>query len=222
MEAVAENRLLVVWQDIKTRHKHPIGELTKGNGFVFQYNVDELQKSRLNYLTAFPDSKKAYHSKCLFPAFSSRLPDKRRSDMKEILSSYKMDSYDEFELLKRSGGKLPTDFLEFVEPIVLSDKIIKRQFYIAGTTCNENKEAIMSLKPQMTLQYQLEPENEIDKDAIQILTQGKVIGYIPTYFSKDVTDAVNSGRVIQIRVLDVKSTPVENLHELVKVELVIE
>ena len=40
------------------------------------------------------------------------MPDKRRKDVKEILTKYKLDKYDAFELLRKSGGKLPTDSLE--------------------------------------------------------------------------------------------------------------
>ncbi|MBU3181659.1 hypothetical protein [Clostridium psychrophilum] len=56
----------------------------------------------------------------MFPAFSSRLPDKRRKDVKEILAKY-----DAFELLKKSGGKLPIDSLKFIDPIFLDEKILK-------------------------------------------------------------------------------------------------
>ncbi|MCB2298617.1 hypothetical protein [Clostridium tagluense] len=61
----------------------------------------------------------------MFPAFSSRLPDKRRKDVKEILAKYKLEKYDSFELLKKSGGKLPIDCLEFIEPIYLDEKMLK-------------------------------------------------------------------------------------------------
>lgn len=36
---------------------------------------------------------------------------------KEILTTYGMTEYDEFELLKRSGAKLPTDNCEFAYAI---------------------------------------------------------------------------------------------------------
>ena len=39
----------------------------------------------------------------------------KRQQIKEILETYGMTEYDEFELLKRSGAKLPTDNYEFVK-----------------------------------------------------------------------------------------------------------
>ena len=73
----------------------------------------------------------------------------------------------------------------------------------------------------MTLKYQLEPKNELDKFAVQILANSKIIGYIPSYFSKEVAEAVNAGRYLQIKVLDVKPISDENWHELVKADLAI-
>jgi len=42
------------------------------------------------------------------------------SDQK-ILQKYEMDNYDSFELLRKSGGKLSTDTLEFIDPILSDD-----------------------------------------------------------------------------------------------------
>ncbi|MGH4138243.1 hypothetical protein [Clostridium sp.] len=60
----------------------------------------------------------------MFPAFSSRLPDKRIRDVKEILIKYGLEKYDVFELLKKNGGKLPIDSLKFIEPIYLDEKML--------------------------------------------------------------------------------------------------
>lgn len=43
-----------------------------------------------------------------------RIKDKSKTK-KEILKTYGMTEYDEFELLKRSGAKLPIDNYEFVK-----------------------------------------------------------------------------------------------------------
>jgi len=135
-----------------------------------------------------------------------------------------MVSYDEFELLRRSGGKLPTDSLEFVEPIDLLDKDIRRRFYIAGTqyVLNDNVGVFQSLKPQMALSYQLEPDNSVDKNAVLILSGNNRIGYIPSYFAKEVIEAFNLGRDVLINVLEVRPVTNENWHELIKAELKIE
>lgn len=65
-------------------------------------------------MVAFPNIESLYENPQLFACFGTRLPDKRRPEIKEILNTYGMKEYDEFELLKRSGAKLPTDNYAFV------------------------------------------------------------------------------------------------------------
>ncbi len=221
----SEDNLLVIWQDNTNKLRHVIGKLTKTNSYEFQYvkqEMPDLIKKGFKNLIAFPDLEKKYSSDKLFSVFSSRLPDKRRVDIKDILSMYELENYDEFELLKRSGGRLPTDSLEFVEPIYLSDKYIKRQFYIAGTKYYLDKSSFDLLKRNMSLSYRTEPNNSVDENAVQILCQGKVIGYIPSYFSKEVVEAIQIGRKIKINVLHVKPNMEEHFYECVKAELIIE
>lgn len=224
-----KKRLLVIWQDNKTRLRHIIGELTKGSCFMFQYNKENFQKLRsldFNVLTAFPDWDKTYFSDTLFSVFLSRLPDKRRSDINNILRNYDLESYDEFDLLKKSGGRLPTDSLEFVEALDLSEKNIKRQFYIAGTKyyCGEDFCNILKLAPNEPLSFQLESDNKIDKNAVKILHLGTTIGYVPSYFAKEVTEAILSKRNVSIKVVETKPNfqLSENWYECVKVEITIE
>ncbi len=107
------------WKDYKTRQRYIIGELSKNNKYEFKYrakDVEDAIKNGFEPLIAFPNINEVYENNDIFPAFSSRLPDKRRKDVNEILSKYKLQKYDSFELLKKSGGKLPTDSLEFIDP----------------------------------------------------------------------------------------------------------
>ena len=78
-------------------------------------NVKEAQKDGFELLVAFPQINATYENPHLFAVFGARLPDKRRPEIDKILEEYGMTEYDEFELLKRSGAKLPTDNYEFVK-----------------------------------------------------------------------------------------------------------
>ena len=107
------------WTNVKTGKQYKIAELYKENNtFYFKYiieNVKEAQKEGFTLLVAFQALNATYESPQLFATFSARLPDKRRPEIKEILETYGMTEYDEFELLKRSGSKLPIDSYEFVK-----------------------------------------------------------------------------------------------------------
>lgn len=109
----------VVWKDINTGNKHKVAMLYKENEkFYFKYileNVREAQKYGFSLLVAFPNIETIYENSQLFASIGARLPDKRRPEIDKILKEYGMEEYDEFELLKRSGAKLPTDNYEFVK-----------------------------------------------------------------------------------------------------------
>lgn len=107
------------WKDVNSGNKYKVGVLYKENEmFYFKYildNVKEAEKHGFSPLVAFPNINSIYENSHLFACFGARLPDKRRPEIKEILSTYAMEEYDEFELLKRSGAKLPKDNYEFVK-----------------------------------------------------------------------------------------------------------
>lgn len=61
---------------------------------------------------------------CFFKQTSGQ----KRKDIKKILEKYKLEEYDSYELLKRSGAKLPIDNLQFIDPILDFEDEFKRNF----------------------------------------------------------------------------------------------
>ena len=100
-----------------------IGVLSKYSSgkyeFKYSFSAETYKCMGFNGIEAFPDFNKTYTSDRLFPVFSSRLPDKNRKDISKILKKYGLKEYDEFQLLIRSGGKLPIDNFEFTNNINL-------------------------------------------------------------------------------------------------------
>ncbi len=111
--------LYVIWKNPRTKRSYIIGKLSRTEtGFSFEYcnEYKSAMSDGWNGLESFPLDKK-YESTTLFPVFQSRLPDKKRRDLPEILKKYGLDSYVGYELLKKSGGRLPIDTFEFIEPV---------------------------------------------------------------------------------------------------------
>lgn len=110
--------LYLVWTNVNTGRKYKVAELYKKDKmYYFKYILDNVKKAQedgFELLIAFPQINATYENSQLFAVFSSRLPDENRPEIKKILETYGMREYDEFELLKRSGAKLPTDSYEFV------------------------------------------------------------------------------------------------------------
>ena len=194
--------LYVIWKDPKSRRQFIIGKLSK-NGlyeFSYEYEINEAIKAGFNALISFDDISKTYYSEDLFSPFASRLPDKKRKDIDKILDKYDMSEYDTYELLKRSGARLPIDTLEFVDPIPLEvDKNIIRYFYIAGVRhyagCEGYKcDDSIKLESNETLILELEPENKFDPYAIKVFDKkNNHLGYIPRYYSGELTSLINRG-----------------------------
>lgn len=118
MESQNKNDCIYLfWKNPKTGNKFVVAKLSKDDKYVFEYvdSVKEALKEGFMLLIAFDDINKKYISNNLFPTFSSRVPDKKRKDIKKILNKYGMNEYDEYELLKLSGGRLPIDNLEFID-----------------------------------------------------------------------------------------------------------
>lgn len=109
------------WVNRNTNQKYKVAELYKENNkYYFKYLIEDVKIAKKNgfeLLISFPNLHTTYENPRLFAVFGARLPEPTRPEIKLILETYGMTKYDEFELLKRSGAKLPTDNYEFYTDI---------------------------------------------------------------------------------------------------------
>lgn len=203
--------LFLIWKSERNRTQYVIGELSKNSHYQFKYcdQIEEAEKQGFTPLTSFPDLDRVYESEVLFPVFESRLPDKKRKDIGSILKKYEMDEYEPYQLLKRSGARLPIDNLYFIDPIIDVNIPLKRKFYIAGARyyigC-EGKDCDKSLEisKQDKVFLELEPDNIKDPKAIKVLNKERdLLGYIPRYYSSRVFEMIQNERYIECTVLNV-------------------
>lgn len=184
---IKSDYLYLIWKNPQTRLRHIVGTLKKSDKYEFQYSKDikQCQKEGFDLLVSFPDINKKYVSNKMFPEFLSRIPGPTRVDIDEILKKYKLDLYDDFELLKKSGAKTSLDTLEFIDPILnLRGKNITREFYIAGTRyyCKRDNEEKINKGDNVILK--VETDNKIDKNAIKMEINNIFVGYVPKYYSE--------------------------------------
>ncbi|MCL2860677.1 MAG: hypothetical protein FWF46_09130 [Oscillospiraceae bacterium] len=113
-----KDTLYLVWTDSED-NKYKVGTLYKeDNGYHFKYNLEEVKKAMekgFTLLIPFPNINATYDNPELFAIFGARVPDKKRPEIKKILETYDLTEYDEFELLKKTKGKVQTDDYEFVQ-----------------------------------------------------------------------------------------------------------
>lgn len=195
-----EDYLYLIWKNPETRKNYTVGKLTRDVEFTFQYceEYEEAKKSGWRGLEAFPEER-IYKSEFLFPVFASRLPDPKRRDIKKILEKYGLSAYDQYELLKRNGGKLPIDTYEFVWPIFPEDKAVEREFYVMGvrhvaSCCGKKCPNFPYVKSGDELLLCHEANNQFDPYAILVTTKAnEKLGYIPRYYNKAVLKRMSAG-----------------------------
>lgn len=225
--AVKEKRdyLYLIWKSESDRRQYIIGELSKNSHYEFKYSdeVKQAEKEGFTLLVAFPNINVTYTNAELFPVFESRLPDKKRKDIKNILAKYDMEEYEPYQLLKRSGARLPIDNLYFIDPILDTDNNIKRVFHMAGVRhyigcdgldCDKS----LDISKGEEVELELEPDNVKDKKAVKVLNKRKQkLGYIPRYYSKEVFELIQQGRNLKCSVLNVDKN--QSCDECVKLVL---
>ena len=219
------NYLLLIWKDPETRRNYTVGKLTRGDCFTFQYygEAENAEEAGWKLLGAFPTYQE-YRSNTMFPVFSSRLPDKKRRDIQNILEKYGLMEYDEFELLRRSGARLPIDTYEFIDPIPPDDTEVEREFYMTGiryhSACQGSDcGALPRVKVGDILLLEEEPENAYDPMAIRVLTQEKeVLGYVPRYYNKAILVRLHDGMDYSCKITEVNAN-MRNCSECLKARL---
>ena len=215
--------LYLIWKSGRSGQQYIVGQLTRNSHFEFRY-CDEVKsaiKDGFAPLLCFPDLDKQYEDDKLFSVFSSRLPDKKRKNINDILKKYGLEDYDEYTLLKRSGAKLPIDNLEFIDPILDEEKNITRIFFVAGVRHYLNCKGDDCLKAiEVTRGDEIflkkDPGNKYDANAVQVLDySGKILGYIPRYYSSNVTELLETKKTISCHVYNVDKS--QNCNECIKI-----
>lgn len=203
--------MYLIWKAEKSRKQYIVGELSKNGKYEFKYSkeVHDAIKEGFTPLIPFTDIYKEYSSAELFPVFSSRLPDRKRKDMDKILEKYGMNEYDPYQLLKKSGARLPIDSMQFIDPILDFDNAFERKFYMAGTRhylgCKGNDcDKSITVQCGEEVYLKKEPENIYDSNAIKVVNyKEELLGYIPKYYSWAFTRIMDQKRNIFCHVVNI-------------------
>lgn len=183
--------LYLIWKCETTRRQYIVGQLTKNGQYEFEYckEIEDAKKVGFFPLVSFEETDRVYKSEELFPVFSSRLPDRKRKDISKILDKYGLQEYDAYQLLKRSGAKLPIDNLQFIDPILNFESDFEKKIWLAGVRhylgCNGNECSIaIDVSKEERVFLRREVDNKHDENAIQVINeQGGLLGYIPRYYN---------------------------------------
>ncbi|WP_027723949.1 HIRAN domain-containing protein [Tuberibacillus calidus] len=198
--------LWLIWQNVETRQRYHIGNLSSLNGeYTFSYELSGKRRTLFDAMKngykphlAFRDIKKVYKSNRLFDAFARRLPDKRRPDFHEILQSFGLSKdCTDMDLLRATGGRLATDPYEFVSPIYKYNDHFDFDFYIAGWRYYDGEKVLQQLKINEEVRFELDKDNPKDTKAVTIFTKtsNQKLGFVPAFYSGFMYDVIkNNGK----------------------------
>lgn len=203
--------LYLIWKCASNRRQYIVGQLTKNGQYEFQYceEIEEALKVGFTPLVSFEELDVVYKSEKLFPVFASRLPDRKRKDINKILKKYGLEEYDSYQLLKKSGAKLPIDNLQFIDPILNYENSFEKLFYVAGARhylgCDGNQcENAVQVTRGDEVFLEHEFDNPHDENAIRVVNeQQDLLGYVPRYYSRAFVKFIEEDRVEECHVANV-------------------
>jgi hypothetical protein len=217
------NKLFLAWQEPKSRHWFPIGQLTfDGTHYHFVYinGVKKAQaESNFQLLHSFPDRDRFYTSSELFPLFSNRLMRQSRPDYQDYIQWLNIPQNEDnpIAVLARSGGQKATDNFEvFPCPERNENGTYHLHFFVRGLRyMPENSiEKVKHLQPGERLYLMQDCQNSYDKDALLLRTEERHnLGYCPRYLAADVVKILQQNPE-SVDVFVVKINPAPTLIQL--------
>lgn len=200
----------VIWQDQTTRGLEHVGWLVyTGDEFTFSYVDEAKNHERFQPFPAFPRFDETYRSAELFPYFALRLTNAADPRYDAVLDALGLtrDEATPVELLARSPES-PHDTIQVVpEPKEMPDGTLERIFLVSGTRHADERDPdtlsrlIEALPAEAPLDLIAEPENEYNPLAIQLVANGKRVGWIPNYLLQEIHGYINSSRSVSVVVV---------------------
>lgn len=208
MQKEQKCELWLVWKEPQSRQRYVVGKLWFDHEYKFRYfhsseecaqninhcGVDLAEQQGFSKLVPFPEMQ-VYSNEHLFYIFERRLPNRHRPDFPELARYLNVTvNCSPLDLLQATGGRLATDTMEFVTPLVFSrNGAFDIDFYVAGWRHYQGETVINQLSPGTAVKLYLEPDNPYDPFAIQVLSQeGILLGHVPIYYSRYLDEVVRS------------------------------
>lgn len=191
--------LLLVWKHRVTRARYVIGTLRRdASGYHFRYSkgssprgLDEARNEGFTLLAPFLDPASDYSASGLFPIFKRRLP-----TFEGEYERFDLSPEQDLEYLRLTGGRLPADTFEFLEPMDKGDDAGEWlvTFPIAGWRYYDGEKVMGELQEGIQLRLELEPDNPKDRNAVRILSPSREkLGYVPAIYAWYIDEAVAKG-----------------------------
>ena len=182
------DQIYLSWRKGQGSRRHIIGllrQLADGR-FVFNYDKAQVEKAAedgFTTYTEFSDLNKQYNSNVV-DVFAQRLIKAERPDVHNFYRFWEIEPEyqdNKFYLLGHTQGLLPTDNFEFLADY----KIVEGLHFLTELAGLNNLQLPSSaLTIGDVLQFKTEPTNQYDPEAVMVLKDNELIGYIKKVHSK--------------------------------------
>lgn len=183
---IIPDRLLLVWQPLEehlSRTRRVVGELYRSTqGVCFRYLTDtedfrEARKVGFECFPAFPDQSTEYCD--VLEVFMTRLPPRSRNDFNDYLSAHRLPrdiEIDDFTLLGYTEARVPGDGFSIIHPFDGAPSPCQFLSEIAGYRHYHENNGTDLIGKRLT--FEVEHANPHDPDAIMVLGEGILLGYV--------------------------------------------
>lgn len=197
-------RLFLVWHstsDSSIRHRRIVGELFKDADSVsFRYlkGTDDYRNAEKEGFIGFPAF--TVHQNGVFEhaldAFMSRLPPRKRADFTKYLAQYALPSDfsgSDLSLLGYTGARLASDGFELCPDFSDASEPVDIVLEVNGAQYNFIEK--LTIAEGSPVQFEPEPDNEFDSDAIAIHTTRGKIGYVSRGLNRSLKGLLTRAKV---------------------------
>jgi hypothetical protein len=185
-------RLLLIWQNPKTRSFVRVGELAHlvDGRYSFRYLATASSDPDFFALDEYPFVDRAYVSDSLPAFFANRVMSSGRESYKDYIGWLGLDATPvapPMEVLARTGGGKATDTFHVVEvPGEGSDEGVWCRFFASGVRHVATASDVLGrLAPGMELQLEGDALNAVNPHALLLTNDGQSVGWVPDWLIQD-------------------------------------
>jgi len=178
-------RLLLSWQTPSERLRMFVAELIRNGDdadLVYLNESEDFSRAQDLGFNGYPgfDIKKDIHKNVL-TSFMKRLPPRSRGDFARFLGALRIRAdaeISDFALLGYSGAKLPDDDFTVIHPFENASVPFEFMLLVEGYQHYQDELSLAALSTDMQADFEVEPDNPKDPEAIKIIIDGVRVGYI--------------------------------------------
>jgi hypothetical protein len=182
---VEPDRLLLSWQTASDRLRMIVAELIRSDldaDLVYLKGSEDFSRAQSLEFDGYPGFaiEKEVHTNVL-TSFMKRLPPRSRGDFDRFLDALRIKPGAEisnFALLGYSEAKLPDDDFTVINPFENATPPFELLLPVRGYSYYKDQLSLADLSIDMQAGFEVEPDNQYDPEAIRIIINDAIAGYV--------------------------------------------